>query len=347
MAPRTIRRPGGPSQLGPRRARILKAIIDEYVSSAAPVGSATVLRRSGLDVSSATVRNEMAALEADGFISQPHTSAGRVPSQLGYRWFVDNWASATRLSSRERGEIGEFFAGVDAGIERLLAGTSRLLTSLTSLAAVVLAPHWQDAALASVHLTMLDPRRLLVVLVTRSGRVVKVTVDTDDEIASDRLSIADEILNRHLVGSSDWRLHAVTAEHPDPDVAMVLGSVRDALDHADPMDSDVYSGGLANLAAALEPAGDLADVIEMLEEQGRMAELLQRLLEGERIGVVVRIGSEVPSLHAMSVVVAPYRAGESTGAVGLLGPLRMDYSLAMSAVHAVTDQLESTLQHGD
>lgn len=333
-----------PSHLGQRRARVLKAIIDEYVCSAAPVGSATVLRRSGLDVSSATVRNDMAALEADGYIFQPHTSAGRVPSQRGYRWYVDNWASTGGLPSRDQHEIGDFFAGVDAGVEYLLAGTSRLLTSLTSLAAVVLAPHWEDAALASVHLTMLDPRRLLMVLVTRSARVVKVIVDTDADIAGDRLAAADAVLNRHLVGSSAWRLRAVDARHPDPEVELVLGSVRDALERADATDSEVYSGGLANLAAVLDPADELAEVLELLDEQQRMAALLQRLVDGERLGVVVRIGSEVPSMHAMSVVAAPYRAGEATGALGLLGPLRMDYSHAMSAVHAVTDQLETTLQ---
>lgn len=335
------------SQPGQRRARVLKAIIDEYVCSAAPVGSATVLRRSGLDVSSATIRNDMAALEADGYIYQPHTSAGRVPSERGYRWYVDNWASAERLPSRDQDEIGDFFADVDAGIERLLAGTSRLLTSLTSLVAVVLAPHWQDAALASVHLTMLDARRLLLVLVTRSARVVKVTVETDGDIAGDRLAIADEVLNRHLVGSTEWKLRHLAAQHPDPDVAMVLGSVRDALDRADAVESELYSGGLAHLAGVLDPADELAEVLELLDEQQRMADLLQHLVEGERLGVVVRIGSEVPSLHTMSVVAAPYRAGDATGALGILGPLRMDYTHAMSAVHAVTDQLESTLQDSD
>lgn len=334
------------SQLGRRRERVLKAIIEEYVYSAVPVGSATVLRRSGLDVSSATVRNDMAALEADGFISQPHTSAGRVPSEHGYRWYVDNWASAKRLPSRDQDEIGDFFAEVGAGVERLLAGTSRLLTSLTSLVAVVLAPHWRDAALASVHLTMLEPRSLLLVLVTRSARVVKVTVETEADVASDRIAVADAILNRHLVGSSEWKLHALAVQHPDPEVAIVLGSVRDALDRADAAESELYSGGLAHLAGVLGPADELAEVLELLDEQQRMAELLQHLVEGERLGVVVRIGSEVPSLHAMSVVAAPYRAGDATGALGLLGPLRMDYTHAMSAVHAVTDQLESTLQDG-
>lgn len=333
-----------PSQLGQRRARVLKAIIDEYVCSAVPVGSATVLRRSGLDVSSATVRNDMAALEAEGYIFQPHTSAGRAPSQRGYRWYVDNWASTKRLPSRDQHEIGDFFAGVDAGVDYILAGTSRLLTSLTSLAAVVLAPHWEDAALASVHLTMLDRRRLLVVLVTRSARVVKVTVDTDVDIAGDRLAIADEVLNRHLVGSSAWSLRAVDARHPDPDVELVLVSVRDALDRAGTSDAEVYSGGIANLAAVLDPAGALTEVLELLDEQQKVAALIQRLVDGERLGVVVRIGSEVPALHAMSVVAAPYRAGEATGVLGLLGPLRMDYTHAMSAVHAVTDHLETTLQ---
>lgn len=336
-----------PSSLGQRRARVLKAIIDEYVCSGAPVGSATVLGRSGLDVSSATVRNDMAALEADGYIFQPHTSAGRVPSQSGYRWYVDNWASAERLPSSDKDEIGDFFAGVDAGIERLLAGTSRLLTSLTSLAAVVLAPHWQDAALASVHLTMLDPRRLLVVLVTRSARVLKVTVETDTDVAGDRLAIADEVLKRHLVGSSQWSLHRAATEHPDPDVAFVLGSVCDALDRAERTDSEVYSGGIANLAAVLDPSDDLTEVLELLDEHQRMAALLQQLVERDGLGVVVGIGTEVPSLHGMSVVAAPYKAGDATGALGLLGPLRMDYTHAMSAVHAVTDHLESTLQHCD
>jgi len=340
--------------LGERRASVLRTIIDEYVASAAPVGSQTVLRRARLEVSSATVRNDMAVLEADGYIIQPHTSAGRIPAERGYRWFVDHAARTDRLASEANAAIRHFFADVDTEIERLLLGTSRLLTSLTSLAAIVLAPQWEDARLASVHLTMLDARRLLIVLITRTGRVVKVSIDTDEDIAADRLGIAAEVLNRSLVGTPAWRLGRIAAEHPDPDVAALLVSVRDGLarvaaaERADTA-ADVFVGGTSHLAESVVAPLELREVLEFLEEQQHLSEVLQSLVEGGGRGVVVRLGSELPDLPAMSVVVAPYSvAGAgSCGVVGILGPLRMDYAQAMSAVHAVSGRLEATLHPED
>lgn len=335
--------------LDERRAAILKAIVEEYVASAQPVGSATVVRNAPLGVSSATVRNDMAALESLGYIRQPHTSAGRVPSDLGYRFFVDNYAHSDSLPAGDRSLVGRFFASFEAELDDLLSETCRMLARLTHLTAVVVAPQLEDSRLLSVHLTLLDPRRALAILVTRTGRVAKVSAEFSEDVSEGALSTATGILAEMLVGTEDWLTSRRPPRVEDAEVATIVRGVLEALGRAgSSSEADVYLGGAASLAERFDEADVLGDILEALEERHRLVDLLQTLLtSADGRGVVVRIGSEVPKheLQSASMVLAPYQYGGASGALGLVGPTRMDYTRAMSAVAYISELLEHTLQN--
>src|SRR5271155_3618003 len=168
--------PGGDDELDPRKAAILNAVVSEYIETAEPVGSAHITGTPGVEVSSATVRSDMAALERDGYLAQPHTSAGRIPTDKGYRFFVDHLGRPGTLGPHERHEVRRFFAHVHGEVEDLLGRTSGLLAGLTDYAAVVVGPRHESAKIRSVQLVGLSPRLALLVVVLSDGAVEKRTI---------------------------------------------------------------------------------------------------------------------------------------------------------------------------
>lgn len=352
--------------LSERRAAILRAIVEEHVATGAPVGSAAVARRVPFGVSSATVRNDMAVLAEEGYISQPHTSAGRIPEVPGYRFYVDNVAHSDALSAVERSTVGTFFREEDTDVEHLLQATSRLLARLTNLAAVVVPPVLDDTTLASVHLTRIDSGRVLCVFVTRSGRVAKLVAegcreggsdvshdmrtgvtygDLGDEHLDDRvLSLAESALVDLLVGRRDWLRRWPFPEVADPDAAFIVHNVLDALRY-EGSQSEVFLEGMAALAEGLDEYETLRQILVVLDERRHLVETFQIVDATARTQPVVRIGSELPGndLSHMALVLASYRLGQARGFLGLVGPMRIDYSRAMSAVSYVSVQLEQAV----
>src|SRR6202521_1906453 len=188
------------TDLDERKAAILRAIVEHYVESSQPVGSQTVTQTAGLGVSAATVRNEMSVLERDGFIAQPHTSAGRVPTDSGYRYYVDHLAGAGALAPAERRRIADFFTTATMAMDDLLHETSQLLARVTAHAAVVVGPQPESVHVRSVHLALLQPRLLLAVVVMSNGAVEKETVVLDAEADSEQTAVASGRLAAHLAG---------------------------------------------------------------------------------------------------------------------------------------------------
>ena len=336
------------AELDERRAAVLRAIVEEYVSTAQPVGSATVLRRRRLKVSPATVRNDMAMLEAHGFITQPHTSAGRVPSDLGYRYFVDHYARADRLTAPERETLGHLFDSARRELEDVLGTTSRILGAFTSAAAVVTAPQVGQSLLVSVHLTLVQPHLLVAVLVTEQGRVIKVVAESADDFPSDRVGAANEALSRLLVDTPAWRCGGAREPCPDPGVEGIVAAVLAAVEGLEEPADGLFLGGAATVAERFTELEVVHDILATLEKQAMVVDLLQGLLADES-DVVVRIGSEMTQdeFRRTSVVVTTYQAGNAAGAVGIVGPTRMDYSKVMSAVNYVAERLQSTLHAQD
>jgi heat-inducible transcriptional repressor len=332
------------ANLDERKAAILRAIIEQYVSSAQPVGSATVTKTAEIGVSAATVRNEMSMLERDGYITQPHTSAGRVPTDRGYRYYVDNLAGATTLPAHERRRIAEFFTSATMAMDELLLQTSQLLTRVTAHAAVVVGPQSEAIVVRGAHLTRLQPRLVLAMIILSNGGVEKQALHLDEDVTDADVAVASAQLDRFLDGSRLGELPAFGEAPADASVADRLARAAcSALrahqggHHGEPL----YVGGASRLAAESEAftGTTVSRIIELLEQHVVLSALMREMLGP---GLTVRIGSEnaFADLQECSVVLAPYLVeGEPIGTVGVLGPTRMDYRKAQAAVAAISQRL--------
>jgi heat-inducible transcriptional repressor len=287
-------------------------------------------------------------LERDGFIAQPHTSAGRVPTDSGYRYYVDHLAGAGALAPAERRRIADFFTSATMAMDDLLHETSQLLARVTAHAAVVVGPQPESVHVRSVHLALLQPRLLLAVVVMSNGAVEKETVVLEAEAESEDVAIASARLAAHLAGR---RL----AEIPVLRYSGVAGDRADVLARASGEalaayvrvhhDEPLYVGGASRLAAEQEAfaSTSASGLLELLEQHVVLGALLRELLGP---GLTVRIGAEneLADLRECSLVLAPYLVeGEPIGTVGVLGPTRMDYRKAQAAVSTVSRQLGQQL----
>ncbi|HVW35116.1 MAG TPA: heat-inducible transcriptional repressor HrcA [Acidimicrobiia bacterium] len=326
-----------------RKAAILKALIEEYVETGQPVGSGTVAREAGLNVSSATVRNEMAVLEREGYVTHPHTSAGRVPTDKGYRLFVDRLSQKKQLDTTARQEVASFFATAHHALEDMLHETSLLLSRITAHAAVVVGPQPDSARVRSVQLVRLHETSLLVVAVLSNGQVERQFIEVVDELDEGRIGAATAVLDTQLRDApfSDLPVLLTTG---DPATDQLVAQARDALvTRASGQGNEpVYVGGASRIAADLDAftAGEtVGRLLEVLEHQYLVVTLVRDLIDQ---GVTVRIGSEnrLEDLRECSVVLARFDVeGRPGGSVGVLGPTRMNYPQAMAAVAAVSRRL--------
>jgi heat-inducible transcriptional repressor len=325
--------------LDDRKLAVLRAIVQDYVSTMEPVGSKSLVDRHHLDVSPATIRNDMAVLEEQGYIAQPHTSAGRIPTDKGYRLFVDRLSGVKPLSGAERRAIETFLAGA-YDLYDVVTRTVRLLAQLTRQVAVVQYPSLTRSSIRHVELVPLAAKRLLLVLITDTGRVQQRMVELPAPIEEDAVTQLRAVLNACLDGRMLTEVASVVADLPErvqpserPNAAAVFSVVLESL--VERNEEKVVVGGASNLTPADFSQG-LHEVLESLEEQV----VLMRLL-GESVdqsAVTVRIGAENPvaGLRSTSLVVAGYGSGDQEVArLGVLGPTRMDYPTAMGAVRAV------------
>ena len=331
--------------LDERKASILRAVVEEYIQTAQPVGSGHIASAPGVQVSSATVRNEMAALESEGFLAQPHTSAGRIPTEKGYRYFVDALTQPT-LDRTASQQVRAFFDQAHGELEQMLADTTRLLTGLTSYAAVVVGPAHEGALVRSVQLVSLTPTVVLFVAVLGNGAVEKRTIELPLPADEATVASATAALTEHLLGGT----LADAAAVPTAGVAAVedvLVSVRRAVSAAVDDESDhVFVNGASQMAASFEAVETVRSVLTILEQQLVVVSLLRDVVDR---GLNVAIGSEtgMQPLAECALVVAPYTVdGEQVGTVGVLGPARMNYPQALAAVAVVGQRLGNRLSEG-
>jgi heat-inducible transcriptional repressor len=284
----------------------------------------------------------MAALEREGYLAQPHTSAGRVPTEKGYRFFVDTLDPTVTLDPHQRQQVKTFFGHAHGEIEQILAETSRLLSDLTANTAVVVQPISDHATVRSAQLVSLGPRVVLLVVVLSNGTVEKRTLELPAEVSEERVIAASARLASILVGSAAGRAPELIGERDDLISAAVL-ALRSASD--DDMEL-VYVGGAARMADAFDAVQTVRRVLELLEQQLVVVSLLHDVLDR---GMSVAIGTEtgLAPLAECAVVVAPYLAdGERVGTIGVLGPARMNYPQALAAVATVSHRLGVRLREG-
>ncbi len=341
-------------ELDERKARVLRAVVDDFIRTAEPVGSRMLAERHEFGVSSATIRNDLAALEDHGFLSHPHTSAGRVPTDRGYRYYVDSIDGVGQLARAQHDTVGRFLEGA-ADLEELLARTSMLLSSLTRYTAMVSTPSLDRSRLRHVELVALGPRVVLLVLITDTGRVEKRHVEVGRAVSSEELEDLRARLNEELDGErldQAERLLAALAERLPPERRALLAALARAIGQVvgDRRVERVFVGGQAHLAGpdAFQALETVRAVYQVLEQQVVLMHLLQAAMGPDQT-MAVTIGSEhtVEGMEACSVVSARYPAGGTVGTVGVLGPTRMDYLGAMGAVHAVAGYLGALLDEFD
>ncbi len=324
-----------------RRLAVLRAIVEDYVATEEPVGSRALVERHGLGVSPATVRNDMAVLEDEGYITQPHTSAGRVPTDKGYRLFVDRLSTVKPMSAPERRAIATFLDGA-VDLDDVVNRSVRVLSQLTRQVAVVQYPTMSRSTVRHVELVALAPDRLLVVLILSTGRVEQRIVDLDTELTDAELVDLRGVVNGaatgEVIAEAVTALRALAermAAAPGPTGLVAAILVEAMLDHRS--DERLVVGGTANLARY----GDSFDsavrpLLEALEEHVVLLKLLGEATTGGT--VTVRIGAEGPyeQLSSTSVVTTGYGPhDDALASLGVVGPTRMDYPGTMASVRAV------------
>ncbi len=325
--------------LDERKLTVLRAIVEDYVSTTEPVGSKTLVDRHHFDVSPATIRNDMAVLEEQGFIAQPHTSAGRIPTDKGYRLFVDRLSNVKPLSAAERRAIENFLAGAYS-LDDVVMRTVRLLVQLTRQVAVVQYPSLTRSAIRHIELVPLAPTKLLLVLITDTGRVEQCTVDLpspwDDASVSHVRAVLNACLGGHkladaaaMVTDLSDRIPVEERANANAVFSVLLASLIER------NEEKIVFAGAANLAAHDFSKG-LREVLEALEEQVVLMRLLGDATEPSIVTVTIGSENRVAGLEATSVVSTGYGSpAQPLAKLGVLGPTRMDYPGTMGAVRAV------------
>jgi heat-inducible transcriptional repressor len=323
-----------------RKLEVLRAIVEDFIATNEPVGSKALADRHNLGVSPATIRNDMALLEEEGLIAQPHTSAGRIPTDAGYRIFVDRLTLVKPLSMVERRAIHAFLdEGVD--LDDVLHRAVRTLAQLTRNVAVVQYPSLSRSRVRHIELVELSPSRLMIVLITDTGRVEQRVVELPGPVATDTVADLRNTLNSKLHDRPLAEAPAIINELPATVsgelhglVSTLIAVLLEAL--VESHSERVVLGGTANLTEHPSDFPVLQPVLEALEEQVVLLRLLDQSATSSQIVVSIGNENEHAGLVATSVVASSYRArGTALGAVGVLGPRRMDYGHTMARVAAV------------
>ena len=341
--------------LDERKMKILKAIISTYLETGEPVGSRTIARDSDLHLSSATIRNEMADLEELGYILQPHTSAGRIPSDLGYRYYVDHLMEEreTEFAAREsefRKERQELLQKMDR-MEEVLKNVADALAANTNYATLITTPQIKESKLKFIQLSMVDTRRLLAVIVVGNDTVRNLLMNIDEPLANDEILKLNILLNSFLQGLTLKEINLELVHTMKVQAGMhasilegIFNGIVEAIHEAD--DMEIYTSGATNMLKYPELMNpDLTTaLLDTLVEKKALVKLLDDTVnQEERHGIQVYIGNETPvqSLKDCSIVTATYELEEGgTGTVGIIGPKRMDYQKVVNTLKNLTDDLD-------
>lgn len=333
-----------------RSLEVLKAIVSDYIESKEPVGSKSLVERHSFGVSAATIRNDMAFLEEEQLIHAPHTSAGRVPTDKGYRLFVDRLNEVKPLSSAERSAFENFLSD-SADLDETLSHTVRLLAQLTNQVAIVQYPSLGKASVRTVELIPVADTRLLLILVTDTGRVQQHVIElgqlVDGEFVAELRGRLAAILTGVALTSVSDKLTGFLAGFQANRTVQVQLVVDTVLEQVDANRQEkIILAGTANLARREgDFTGSISPILEAIEEQVVLLKLLTEMSDDQN-GIAVRIGSENSheGLSGASILVSGYEnQGNELAKVGVIGPTRMDYAQNMAAVRAVARYLTKAL----
>ncbi len=337
-------------QMDERKRKILRAIVQDYIATAEPIGSRTIARKFDLGVSSATIRNEMADLEDLGFIEQPYTSAGRIPSDAGYRYFVDCLMDPKVLNTEEKEFIERESTKRIHEIQEVITHTSKLLSELTNLTSLVLGPHKAKSTFGKLHFLPYQPGQVIMVIVKENGAVENHIIEVGENQTAEELQQVAEVFNQKMRGYSlnqvkRSMLHEIYSELSRQRLLIdnTLDMLRAILDDSEE-DERICLGGTLNMLNQPEfkDLGKVKTLFKVFEEN----EPLKKLLHPHQEGLNVTIGGEnmMKEFKDCSVISATYKVnGLTIGAVGVLGPTRMDYAKVIAIVDFMTRSLTEVL----
>ncbi|MBI4055006.1 MAG: heat-inducible transcription repressor HrcA [Elusimicrobia bacterium] len=339
-----------------RKRAILDILIHQYVKSGAPVGSQAVTQHLSQELSSATVRHILAELEGDGYLAQPHASSGRIPTDKGYRFYVDYIMEIQRLAAQEREKIEREYQEQIEELDNLLLRTSRMLSGISHYAGFVLLPKPESAVIQHLQILPLAPHRFVAVLITTAGSVHHKVLEYPIELSKNRLHAFNRFLSEKFQGQSlsqvrSQILHQTEALEREfvemGELARKLA--KDALRISE--SDEVYMEGTGNILSLpdFSDQKEARSLIQIMEEKRRLTRWLTREMEGEKSqkSIRVKIGSEnpLPELQNLSLVASTYRTAEKTvGLLGILGPKNMEYSRMTSLVNYVSQVLNKALE---
>ena len=334
-------------QLSDRKYKILQAIIRNYLETGEPVGSRTISKYTDLNLSSATIRNEMADLEELGYILQPHTSAGRIPSDKGYRLYVDQMMEE---KEREVAEMKEMLLEKEEKMDRLLKQAARLLANNTEYAAMISSPQYHRNKLKFIQLSRVDANQILAVIVVEGNVIKNSILNVLEELNDETLLKLNILLNTHLNGLSmdEINLGMISAMKQQAGIhSEIVADVIDAVAEAIKADEDleIYTSGAKNFFKYPELSDNqrASELITTFEEKQVLTELVQEKLDDENTGIQIYIGDETPvqGMKDCSIVTATYELGEGMkGTIGIVGPKRMDYERVVNNLKMLKSQLD-------
>ena len=339
-------------ELDERKRKILNAIIRNYLDTGEPVGSRTISKYSDLNLSSATIRNEMLDLEELGYILQPHTSAGRIPSDKGYRFYVDNLILE---KDREVTEMKEFMIEHTERVEQVLKQMAKTLAANTNYTAMITAPSYQRNKVKFLQLSQVDEEQLLAVIVTEGNIVKNKMISTREALDNETLLKLNILLNSSLNGLSADEINLATIARLKEQAGIHSNIVSDVLDalagaFQEEEELEVYTSGTTNILKypELSDSQKASELLNAFEEKKQLVTLVNETLSsGEQTGIQVYIGDESPiqNMKDCSVVTATYQIGEGMqGTIGIIGPKRMDYENVMDNLKTLKSQLDSVFQ---
>jgi heat-inducible transcriptional repressor len=325
--------------LSQRSRQILEAIIDDYIRTAEPVGSRSVTRRHGLSLSPATVRNVMSDLEEMGFLASPHTSAGRVPTDKAFRFYVDSLLQIRAIDQGQQDEIRSRYRGRSRDVGEILKDTSRILSSISHYIGIVIAPRFAADVFRQIEFVQLCDRRILAILVSESGVVQNRIIESDEKLDSEDLVRMSNYLNSLLKGLTISEVKSrIVREMEDEKVrydVLLSRALKLSEQTLDDSSAEVFIEGQINIFEQPEFADveKMKDIFRAFEEKSQLLALLDRCMDAERVNIFIGAENFLSRMNCMSVVTAPYASGPNTlGILGVIGPTRMGYDRVIPIV---------------
>lgn len=340
-------------ELSERKVKILDAVIRNYLETGEPVGSRTISKYTDLNLSSATIRNEMSDLEELGYIVQPHTSAGRIPSDKGYRFYVDH---LMKEKEREVSEMKEFVIEKTEKMEQMFKQVAKLLATNTNYATLVSAPSFHMNKVKFIQLSAVNENQLLAVIVMNSNMVKNQIIDLEESLDNETLLKLNILLNSSLNGLSLQEINLGTIAKLKEQAGIhsgIVGNVLDTLAQtlSENEDLEIYTSGATNILKypELSDAESVTNLLSTFEEKEELQHLVNESLssDGEETGIQVYIGDEAPvrTMKDCSIVTATYDLGEGVkGTIGIVGPKRMDYEKVVTNLKTLKSQLDGILK---